>query len=148
MNLYTYYFRGKEFYMDVSDELLDMSYPNRNYDQIAKSLLTYELDDLERKGGDLVSSFLESYNLIYFHLSHSNFSSKNWRVFTSYRKDKSIEELLEERYEEIGFDAAILKTCNRGDWNIYSSRFPILQPLTSVGIPHKYSRNDLRMIFP
>lgn len=122
------FLQGNNFKAFFSQETLNFSYPNTDYNLIALTKLSHFIFELKSKKENLLNKVLKNSKNILFLNAHGKVENNQWS-FYSYNKKFNILNFLKENIN--GMDTAIIYVCNN-NYKLPKQKIPILYSLTKA----------------
>ncbi len=132
-------------HINISQQVLDFSYPNQRFEDIAKSTFEQCLGDIKEKlSREFIDSFLQKTSSLYFLIAHVTEEQNFWEFYDSkYKTPITLENHLNQRFIELDFSKAIINVCNPDKHILSQTPTSTMYWQTDVGNSIPYSRNDV-----
>ncbi len=122
------YFNDRFYRVLISNEIINFSYPNKNYSQIAKSTFESHMNQIKLKRNLQLELLLENSKNTLFINAHAGEKNGSWVIYEDIFNYFEINNFLEEKIKKYDSDSCILYCCNFNNFKIEVDLVPILYP--------------------
>lgn len=147
MQLFQTRYRDLIVHLDFAQEILDLSYPNQNYNLIADYTFEHLISDLKNKAPNKLDNLLkQTKKSIYFLCAHSKNTKENKWIFFDKKYDSSkldLEKHIIQRHIKLNFDSSIINVCNSNKILLRNLPFTSLYSEHLIGPSQEYSDKEI-----